>query len=118
MDLRKPRVLKFTKILCTGNDLSGLENGLFSNIRITGYLCMPYFNPTINFNMLQYISSTVSQITNPQDNLLAGSLVVLNNLFIYKRLKYKCMPFSKSDHLLIVTKLLCSYNVKYYYILA
>ena len=30
------------------------------------WFCMPYFNPTINFNMLQYISSDASQASKSQ----------------------------------------------------
>ena len=43
---------------------------------------MPYFNPTINFNMLQYINRSASEVSNLQEvsnyfsNLLVGFLVV------------------------------------------
>ena len=48
--------------------LSYLENGSFKNIGITDRFYMPYFNPIINFYMLQYISSSDSQ------DLLAGTV--------------------------------------------
>ena len=39
---------------------SYLENGPIKNIGIMGGFYIPYFNPTIDFNMLQYISSSDS----------------------------------------------------------
>ena len=42
-------ILKSTKNTTGKVSLSDLENGLFRNI---DDLCMPYFNSTINFNML------------------------------------------------------------------
>ena len=53
----KPRVLKSTKILMVRSQ-SYLENGPIKNIM--GGFYIPYFNPTIDFNMLQYISSSDS----------------------------------------------------------
>ena len=44
--------------------LSYLENGPFENMGITKWFYMPYFKPTIDFNMLQYISSSDLQFSN------------------------------------------------------
>ena len=60
----KPRVLKSTKILKV-RSLSYLENGPFENMGITEWFYLPYFKPTINFNMLQYISNSDLQVYNP-----------------------------------------------------
>ena len=54
MDFKNPRVLKSTKILKV-RSLSYLENGLFENMGITEWFYMPYFKPTIDFNMLQSV---------------------------------------------------------------
>ena len=49
------------------------------------------FKPTIDFNMLQYISSSASQVTNSLEvsnffnNLLGGLFVDFNNLIILER---------------------------------
>ena len=64
MDFKNPRVLKSTKILKV-RSLSYLENGPFENIGITEWFYMPYFKPTTDFKMLQYISSSDLQFSNP-----------------------------------------------------
>ena len=52
--------------------------------------CMPYFNPTINFNVLYYISSSAFQISNSQQvykyfkYLLAALLIDLGILLYLK----------------------------------
>ena len=52
------------------------------------------FKPTIDFNKLQYISSSNSQVCNPPqvsnyfNDLQAGLLVDFNNLIILKRSKH------------------------------
>ena len=54
-----------------------------------GFICH-IFKPTIDFNMLQYISSSdsqvsdLSQVSNHFNDLLAGLLVDFNNLIILK----------------------------------
>ena len=65
--------------------LSYLENGPFKNIGIKGGFYMPYFNPTIDFNMVQYISSSDSQV--PED-LPAGFIVDFNDSIISDRSKH------------------------------
>ena len=80
----KPRALKFTKILMVRSS-SYLENGFFINIGIMGRFYMTYFNPTIDFNMLQYISSSDSQVA---VDLPAGLLMDFNDLIIPDRSKY------------------------------
>ena len=62
-----------------------LENGPFKNIIITDGFYMQYFNPTINFNMLQYTSSSNSKV--PAD-LRARLLVDFNDLIISDRSKH------------------------------
>ena len=46
---------------------------------------MPYFNPTIDFNMLQYISSSDSAV--PEEDLPAGLLMDLKDPIISDRAK-------------------------------
>ena len=60
----KPRVLKSTKILKV-RSLSYVENSPFENMGITEWFYLPYFKPTIDFNMLQYIISSDLQLYNP-----------------------------------------------------
>ena len=57
---------------------------------ITSWFYMPYFKPTIDFNMLQYIINSDSQISNPLqvsnhfNALVAGLLVDFKYLNISK----------------------------------
>ena len=74
--------------------ISYLENGPFESMGITEWFYMPYFKPTINFNMLQYITSSDCQVSNPLqvswyfNDLPAGLLVDFNNLIILERSKH------------------------------
>ena len=66
--------------------LSYLENGTFKNIGIASGFYMPYFNPTIDLNMLQYINNSDSQ--DPMDlplGLWQDSQVDFNDLIIPDR---------------------------------
>ena len=56
--------LKYTKILKVRSP-SYLENCPFENMGIAEWLYMPYFKPTIDFNMPQYISSSDLQVSHP-----------------------------------------------------
>ena len=51
---------------------------------------MPYFKPTIDFNMLQYIISSdlSAQVSKLFNDLLASLLVDCNNLMILERSKH------------------------------
>ena len=84
--------------------LSYLENGPFKNMGITpftGWFYIPYFKPTNDFSMLQYISSSDSQVSktlqvsNYFNDLLAGLLVDFNNLIVLERSKHT-MQFSST----------------------
>ena len=72
--------------------LSYLENGPF--LGITSWFYMPYFKPTIDFNILQYIISSDSLILNPIqvpnhfNALVAGLLVDFKYLNILERSNY------------------------------
>ena len=60
---------------------------------ITEWFYMPYFKPTIDFNMLQYKSSSDLQACNPQQvskhfNDLPASLLVEFNLITLKKSKH------------------------------
>ena len=48
--------------------ISFLENGPFTNMGITGQFYMPnYFNPTIDFNMVQYTQRNGKYNTSAQN---------------------------------------------------
>ena len=72
------RVSKSTKILMV-RSLNYLENGPFTNMGITSWFYLPYFIPTIDFNMLRYIISSESLVS---EDLLAGLLLDCNDFII------------------------------------
>ena len=49
---------------------------------------MPYFKPTINFNMLQYVSNNVSIVIKPLEALPASLLVDFNSFIIMELSKH------------------------------
>ena len=55
-------ILKTTKILVV-RSVRYLENGPFKRMGTTRWVYMPYFKPTIDFNMLQYITSSDSEVS-------------------------------------------------------
>ena len=71
-----------------------LKNGPFKNMVMEGWFYMPYLKPTINLNMLQFISSSVSQVINPLQvsncfiDLQADFLVDLNPTINFNLLQY------------------------------
>ena len=62
-----------------------------------GWFYMPYFKPTIDFNMLWYITSSDSQVSNPQQvnhciAWLAGLLVNFKRNGCYLKFSFNTIP--------------------------
>ena len=76
---------------------SDLENKFVKNIG--GLVLYAAFNPIIDFNMLQFTSSNVLQVTNSHEvshycnNLLAGLVVDYRSHITLKDQSKLCIPF-------------------------
>jgi len=73
---------------------SCLENGHIKNIKIMGGFYIPYFNPTIDFNMPQY---TYKQQWFIYEYLQAGLLLDFNDFIISDRSKHTMHAMLQDD---------------------